>query len=106
MLHYTDKPAWNAIRSQADWTFKAHKPPGSHPAAVYFTTLPPDTPNLANRLRIPTSKVEFVFCFVDAGDLTPLPGDRGRYIFFFKCDYIVPKNGQQDCGPRKEANCK
>jgi hypothetical protein len=106
MLHYTDKSSWNAIRSQVEWTFKLHKPPGPHPAAVYFTTLPPDTPNLANRLRIPTSKIEFVFCFVAAGDLTALPGGRGNYIFFFQGDYIVPKNRQQDCGPREEANCK
>jgi hypothetical protein len=106
MLHYTDKPSWNAIRSQVDWAFKAHKPPGPHPAAVYFTTLPPDTRNLAIRLRIPASKTEYVFCFVDAGDLTPLPGGRGKYIFFFEGDYVVPNSRQQDCGPRLEANCR
>jgi hypothetical protein len=106
MLHYTDKSSFNTIRSQIDWTFKLHKPSGPHPAAAYFTTLPPDTPNLASRLRIPISKIEFVFCFVDAGDLTPLPGGRGKYIFFFQGDYIVPKYRQQDCGPREEANCK
>ena len=106
MLHYTDKPSWNTIRSQVDWTFEAHKPPGLHPAAAYFTTLPPDTRNLANRLRIPTSKIEYVFCFADAGDLIPLPGGRGKYILFFGGNYVVPKDRQQDCGPRREANCK
>ena len=106
MLHYTDKASWNAIRSQVDWTFKAHKPPGPHPSACYFTTLPPDTPKLAIRLRIPVTKAAYVFCFVDAGDLTPLPGDRGDYIFFFEGDYVVAKDRQQDCGLRGEANCQ
>jgi hypothetical protein len=106
MLHYTDKSAWNSIRSQIEWTFKAHKPPGHHPAAAYFTTLPPNTPNLANRLRISVSKIEYVFCFVDAGDLLPLPGDRGAYIFFSEDDYVVSRNRQLDCGTREEANCK
>jgi hypothetical protein len=106
MLHYTDKPGWNAIRSQVDWVFKAHKPPGPHPAATYFTTLTPDTRNLAARLRIPVAKIEYVFCFTDAGDLTPLAGDRGKYIFYFEGDYTVEKTRHLDCGPREEANCK
>ncbi|MGO8750337.1 MAG: hypothetical protein ACLQNE_30705 [Thermoguttaceae bacterium] len=106
MLHYTDKSSWNAIRASIDWTFKANKPPGPHPNAAYFTTLPPGTHNLANRLRIPASKIEYVFCFLDAGDLTPLPGDRGKYIFFFEGDYVVPQPRQQDCGRREEAKCK
>ena len=89
-----------------DWTFKAHKPPGPHPNAAYFTTLPPDTRNLANRLRIPASKIDYVFCFIDVGDLTPLPGDRGSYIFFFRGDYVVTKQRQEDCGAREEAKCK
>jgi hypothetical protein len=105
MLHYTDKRSWNAIRSQVDWTFKASKPPGPHPAAAYFTTLPPDARNLASRLGIPATKIEYVFCFVDVGDLTPLAGDRGRFIFCFAGDYLVPKSRQQDCGRRTEANC-
>lgn len=94
------------MSSQILWTFKAHKPPGPHPVAAYFTTFPPDTPNLANRLRIPVAKIEYVFCFVDAGDLSPLPGGRGAYIFFFEGDYTVPKERQIDCGPRGEANCR
>ncbi len=106
MLHYTDKSSWNAIRAPGDWTFKAHKPPGPHPNAAYFTTLPPDTRNLANRLRIPASKIDYVFCFIDVGDLTPLPGDRGSYIFFFRGDYVVTKQRQEDCGAREEAKCK
>lgn len=106
MLHYTDKTSWNSIRSQVDWTFKAHKPRGPHPAAVYFTTLPPNTPNLASRLRIPSSKVAFVFCFANAGDLTPLSGGRGEYILYYLGDYVVVKDRQEDCGPREEANCK
>ena len=106
MLHYTDRTSWNAIRSQSVWLFKAHKPPGPHPVAAYFTTLPPCTSNLAKRLRIPAAKTEYVFCFVDAGDLTPLPGGRGAYIFFFKGDYTVPRKRQTYCGTRKEANCQ
>lgn len=106
MLHYTNKASWNAIRSQVDWVFKAHKPPGPHPTAAYFTTLPPDAPNLAIRLGIPAAKIQYVFCFFDAGDLKPLPGDRGKFIFFSGNDYVVPENRQQDCGLREEADCK
>ena len=101
MLHYTDKASWNAIRAPREWTFKAHKPSGPHPKAAYFTTLPPDTHNLASRLRIPTSKIEYVFCFVDVGDLIPLPGDRGSYVFFFGGDYVVQKQRQQVAAQEK-----
>jgi hypothetical protein len=106
MLHYTNKVSWNSIRSQVNWTFKTHKPPGVHPAAAYFTTLPPDARNLASRLGIPATKVEYVFCFRDAGDLKPIPGDRGKFILFSDTDYIVFEERQHDCGPRDEANCK
>ena len=105
MLHYTDKTSWNAIRSQVDWTFKTHQPPGPHPAAVYFTTLRPDAPNLAGRLRIPAAKIDFVFCFLDIGDLKPLPGGRGQYIFYYPGDYVVVESRQHACGPREEADC-
>jgi hypothetical protein len=106
MLHYTNKMSWKAIASQIDWVFKAHKPPGPHPCAAYFTTLSPDTHNLAARLRIPLDKTEYVFCFVDAGDLQPLPGGRGRYVFFFEGDYCVPVARQQDRGRRDEGRCR
>jgi len=106
MLHYTDKSSWNSIRSQVDWTFKTHRPPGDHPVGAYFTTLPPNSRNLASRLGIPAAKIEYVFCFRDAGDLEPLPGDRGRYIFFSRSDYLVEEGRQIDCGRREEANCQ
>lgn len=100
MYHYTDQAGYNAIRSQVVWRFVASQPPGGHPFGAYFTTLGRDTPNLAQRLRIPRSKVEYVFEFVDEGDLTPLPGGRGQYIFYSPTDYLVDKPRQRYSGPR------
>lgn len=77
------------------WRFQASHPPGDHPFGAYFTTLPPGTPKLAQRLRIPTSKLEFVFTFTDADDLTPLRGDRGKWIFFSPTDYFVDRDRQR-----------
>ena len=89
MFHYTDKSGYNAIGLQPTWSFKASQPPGHHPFGAYFTDLPPETPNLAKRLRIPRTKVEWYFEFVDIGDLKPLSGGRGVYIFYSPHDYRV-----------------
>ena len=60
-----------------------------HPLGAYFTTLLPDTPNLAVRLQIPKRKLEFLFSFVDRNDLIALDNDRGEWIFYSKKDYHV-----------------
>jgi hypothetical protein len=46
LFHYTNEKGYKAIGSQVVWLFKASKPPGDHPKAAYFTTLPPGTKNL------------------------------------------------------------
>ena len=89
LFHYTEQGAYNAIRSQEVWHFLAGHPPGEHPYWAYFTTLDRSTKNLAQRLRIPTAKLEFYFEFSDAGDLIPLPGGRGQYILYSDGDYDV-----------------
>jgi hypothetical protein len=98
MNHFTDQTGYNAIRSQTIWRFLANQPPGNHPFGAYFTTLAPGTPNLAARLRIPNAKLQFVFEFLDVGDLTPLPGGRGRYVFYCPTDYTVDQPRQKYCG--------
>jgi hypothetical protein len=99
MHHYTDLAGYNAIRASPVWRFIASQPPGNHPFGAYFTTLPPDTPNLAKKLRIPASKLAYVFIFDDVGDLTPLPGGRGAYVFYSPVDYHVDVDRQLDSGP-------
>lgn len=94
MHHYTNLASYNAIRASTVWRFIAGQPPGNHPFGAYFTTLPPGTPNLAKKLRIPASKLGYVFIFVDVGDLTPLPGGRGAYIFYSPIDYHVVEDRQ------------
>jgi hypothetical protein len=94
MNHYTDLTGYNAIRAAEVWHFRAHQPPGNHPFGAYFTTLPRGTPNLAQRLRIPRAKVQYVFEFTDVGDLIPLPGGRGQFIFYSPHDYDVDKTRQ------------
>lgn len=101
LFHYTDADGYNAIRAQPVWVFKASKPPGDHPEGAYFTTLPPATRKLAQRLRIPASKTEFVFCFEGGDDLVPLEGGRGEYIVYSESDYRV-ETGQLDHGPSHE----
>jgi hypothetical protein len=95
MNHFTDKAGFDSIASQPEWHFKASQPPGDHPYGAYFTTLPPQTLNLAVRLRIPRSKLEFMFEFSDVGDLTPLRGARGSYILYAPTDYWVEQNRQE-----------
>jgi hypothetical protein len=89
MNHYTDRAGFNGIRASSPWRFRAHQPPDprNHPFGAYFTTLPPDTPNLALRLRIP--KLEFLFSFLDRTNLIALDNDRGEWIFYSKKDYYV-----------------
>ncbi len=94
MNHFTDLAGYNAIRASVVWRFLALQPRGNHPFGAYFTTLAPGRRHLAQRLRAPKSKVEYVFEFVDAGDLTPLPGGRGRYIFYSPRDYDVAQPRQ------------
>jgi hypothetical protein len=97
MYHYTDGAGFKAICSQTDWIFVASYPPGKHPKGAYFTTLGPETPNLALRLGIPKEKTERYFSFVDRGDLEPLRGGRGKYIFFSSADYRVESQRQREC---------
>ncbi len=89
MHHYTDNKGYNAIVAASPWRFLAAQPPGQHPLGAYFTTLPPSTPNLAQKLRLPRGKIEYVFIFVDQGDLLHLPGGRGKYILYSPQDYEV-----------------
>lgn len=102
MLHYTDKSAYNSISAGTDWLFKASKPPGNHEVGAYFTTLNPNTPNLATRLRIPKSKLEYVFNFSGQQGLQPLDGGRGDFIFWSRKDYNVIKSRQLYDGLKDE----
>ena len=98
MNHFTNRAGFNAIGSKPDWSFLASQPPADHPRGAYFTTLTPQTLNLAVRLRISREKLKFVFQFYDAGDLRPLDGGRGSYIFYSPTDYLVTEGRQQHKG--------
>ena len=98
MFHYTDQVSFDAIRSQVAWYFEASQPPANHPFGAYFTTLGRETKNLAQRLRIPKSKIQYFFEFDAIGDLKALPGGRGQYIFYSPTDYEVEKSRQIDHG--------
>lgn len=86
------------------WLFKASKPPGKHPKAAYFSTLPPGTKNLSKRpfVRGCAEKTEFVFRFVGGEDLPRLPGGRGEYIHFSVEDYPVTNDRQREHGKTEE----
>lgn len=101
MFHYTNDKGYKAISCQPVWIFKASSPPGDHPKAAYFTTLPPGTPNLAKRLFVRgcAEKIGFVFCFSGGDDLRPLEGGRGAFIFYSEDDYPVGKLRQGLHGP-------
>lgn len=99
LFHYTDSSDYNAIRAEVTWRFLAQKPPGDHPVGAYFTNLPPDTPKLAKRLRIPRSKLAFAFVFADVDDLESLDGGRGDFIVYSPADYLVVSERQIDSGP-------
>lgn len=99
IYHYSDRTGYNGIRATVDWCFRAEQPaPADHPFGAYFTTLPRDTINLALRLRIPLDKTQFFFSFADSGDLKPLRGGRGRYVWYSPQDYIVDQSRQRDSG--------
>ena len=98
MIHYTNSEGHKSIGSQVTWIFRAGQPPANHPFGAYFTDLPPDTNNLAYRLRVPKSKVEFMFQFKDIGDLKPLPGGRGAHIFYYPGDYAIHEGRQERHG--------
>ena len=107
LFHYTDLDGYNAIRSQVDWVFKAGRQRRKgrrdvRPPGAYFTTLPPDTPEISDRTRIPAIKREYLFVFRSAGDLQPLRGGRGRYVLFSGKDYNVEVERQVWCGPVNE----
>lgn len=98
MNHFTNKEGFNAIRSQVDWTFVARQPAAAHnPVGAYFTTYEKDEPELSVRIFVPREKLAYVFTFEDVGDLSVLPGGRGRNkrIFFSPRDYVVGKTRQQ-----------
>jgi hypothetical protein len=102
LFHYTNDRGYKAIRSQSTWLFKASAPPGNHPQAAYFTTLAPDTHNLAKRLFIRGSveKAANVFSFSGGEDLIALEGGRGEFIFYSKDDYPVERARQMYHGPK------
>jgi len=92
--HYTNRTGYNAIRAPVVWHFIAAQPPGNRPFGAYFTTLAPGTKGMAKRLRIPRSKLAFAFIFLDVGDLTPVSGGRGEFIFYSPVDYDVDQPRQ------------
>lgn len=93
MNHFTDGNGYKGIRATPVWRFRARRPPGNRPFGEYFTTLPPKAPNLARRLGIPKSKLEYVFSFIDHGDLKRLAGSRGLFIYS-PVDYEVEADRQ------------
>ena len=102
MHHFTNKKGYDAIRATPDWCFRASQPvPPDHAFGAYFTTLGPDTPNLAYRIRVPRDKIEYMFAFESADDLIPLRGWRGAAIFFSRTDYTVTRNRQFHHGRRE-----
>ena len=103
MNHFTDRQGYNGIRATAVWCFRASQPPGDHLFGAYFTTLSPQTPNLALRLRIPHDKISHMFSFTDIGDLIALRGGRGRFVFYSPRDYEVGPDRQLHLGEREKA---
>ena len=105
LFHYTTLKAGKAIASQKEWVFGAHQPPDpqSHPLGAYFTSLSMETTNLAKRLRLPRRKVEYFLSFLDVGDLRPLRGGRGDFIFYSPGDYLVVPERQDRHGCLRDA---
>jgi len=102
--HYTDKDGFNGVRSAfPDWLFVASEPPPvGHPFGAYFTNLLPSNKQLAKKLRIPAVKTEYCYEFLDSGDLVPLHGNRGEYIFYSPEDYRVRTERQRYNGLRTD----
>jgi hypothetical protein len=100
MYHYTDKAGYDSIQAGIDWRFKAHRPPPRHHRiGAYFTNLGPEAPKAKlAQLFIPSNKRAYVFAFEDEGDLIPLRGGRGGYVFYSPADYAVVRARQLDCG--------
>jgi hypothetical protein len=94
MNHYTNRDGYNGIVAALPWLFRAGQPRGGRPFGAFFTLFPRGTPRLAKKLRIPREKTEYVFTFVDLGDLLPLPGGRGACIFYSPADYAVESDRQ------------
>jgi hypothetical protein len=103
LFHYTNDKGYKAINSQVVWLFKASKPPGDHPTAAYFTTLPPGTKNLGKRLFIRgcAEKTKFVLSFSGGEDLPRLRGGRGDHVHYSLDDYSVVEERQ---GPHCETD--
>lgn len=103
MNHFTDKKGYDGIRATQAWRFRAHQPPvrRHHPFGAYFTTLPPTAKKLAKQLFIPKRKLKYLFTFVDLGDLTPIKGRRGAYIFYHPRDYHVERDRETYHGRSK-----
>jgi hypothetical protein len=100
MDHYTNMTGFNSIRASPIWRFLAAQPPGPRPFGTYFTSLGPRTRNLAKRLGLPKDKLEYMFSFADRGDLIPLHGGRGAYVFYSRTDYEVEPDRQTYHGKR------
>jgi hypothetical protein len=98
MNHFTNRDGYNGIVATSPWLFRAGQPPGRRPFGAYFTVLPPGTPRLAKKLRIPRDKTKYVFTFVDRGDLAPLRGGRGTFVFYSPGDYPVEGDRQMYAG--------
>lgn len=94
VFHYADERGFKGISSAPTWRFRAAKPPSDHQRGAYFTDYDEHTPLLANKLRIPKAKVEYLFCFtgsqrVELDGFQRLEGGRGDHIFFSPTDYFV-----------------
>ena len=101
MNHFTNKAGFHGIRSAQPWLFRAHQPPATYnPPGAYFTTWGPKEKDLARKLRVPRAKLEYLFAFADVGDLTPIPGGRGRLgtLFYAPKDYPVQEDRQEYSG--------
>src|SRR5437868_14955134 len=95
MNHYTNKKGYNAIQAVSPWCFRARRQRiRSKPFGAYFTTLLPSAPNFVRRVRLPKAKREYRFSFTDVGDLLPIPGPRGKDVFYSPHDYYVAQPRQ------------
>ena len=61
----------------------SRRPPSNRPFGAILRRCRPKAPNLARRLGIPKSKLEYLFSFIDHGDLKRLAGSpRVVYLLF------------------------
>lgn len=100
LFHYTDKHGFNAIGSQVVWLFRRKQRRPDIPSGAFFTSLSRDAPAFSARTRIPKEKQACAFQFRDAGDLKPLDGGRGAYIFYSREDYAVGPDRQISPAPK------